>query len=452
MSPTSGGDIRQHTDAADDRGDVRIHEQPTSGLTTNAVARPLYESPRHATDPSARLHGVPTFIKDNTDLAGLPTTYGSEAFVTSPARTDGAYARQLHSTGLSLLGKSRMPEFGLNASTEFAAGPPTRNPWHTGHSSGASSGGAAALVAAGVVPIAHGNDGGGSIRIPAASTGLVGLKPSRGRHVNGEQAKTLPVNIISEGVLTRSVRDTATYIAAIEDRWRNPKLQPVGLVEGASSRRLHIGLHLDTVVGAGVDAQTRAAVERSAALLESAGHTITPVPLPFGAQFVEDYLALLADLLLTTAKVHLDRSFDVRLADGFNLGLRRHHRARWSKTPATVVRLRRTAQAYARFITQFDVVISAVTAHTTPPIGHLSPHIPFDRLLKRLLDYVAFTPLQNATGTPAISIPAGLSRDGLPIGVQIAAGYSDERALLEVAYTLEAASPSCPHYSNGRRE
>ncbi|WP_331517169.1 amidase, partial [Mycobacterium sp.] len=383
--------VRNRTVHPDELATAALTRLDRVDSVLHAVARPLYESPRHATDPRARLYGVPTFIKDNTDLAGLPTTHGSEAFVASPARNDGAYARQLHSTGLSLLGKSRMPEFGLNASTEFAAGPPTRNPWHTGFSSGASSGGAAALVAAGVVPIAHGNDGGGSIRCPAASAGLVGLKPSRGRHVNGEQAKTLPINIISEGVLTRSVRDTAAYVAAAEDYWRNPKLKPVGLVEGTSSRRLHIGLQLDTIVGVGVDAQNRAAVERTAALLEGAGHTITPAPLPFGAQFAEDfvhYFALLADLSLTTAKVHLDWSFDPRLADGFNLGLRRHHRARWAKTPATIVRLRQAARAYARFIADFDAVISPVTAHTTPPIGHLSPHVPFDRLLERLLDYV----------------------------------------------------------------
>lgn len=128
------------------------------------------------------LSGVPTFVKDNVDVAGLPTRHGSAAVPAHPARQDGPFVRQFLDQGLIPLGKSRLPEFGFNATTEFADGaPPTRNPWHTGHSSGASSGGAAALVAAGVVPIAHANDGGGSIRIPAACCGLVGLKPSRGR-------------------------------------------------------------------------------------------------------------------------------------------------------------------------------------------------------------------------------------------------------------------------------
>ncbi|MDT4939080.1 MAG: amidase, partial [Pseudonocardiales bacterium] len=129
--------------------------------------------------------GVPTFVKDNTDVAGLPTSHGSEAFRGNVAKADAPFTTMLTGLGLVSLGKSRLPEFGLNASTEFMTQPPTRNPWNPAYSSGASSGGAAALVAAGVVPLAHANDGGGSIRIPAACCGLVGLKPTRGRVAPG---------------------------------------------------------------------------------------------------------------------------------------------------------------------------------------------------------------------------------------------------------------------------
>src|SRR3954470_2375827 len=186
----------------------------------HAVARELLDPPRHSSDATAGLHGVPTFVKDNTDLQGVPSNHGSEAFRARPARRDGVYTKQFLATGLSVIGKSRLPEFGFSATTEFQTEEPARNPWDTDFSVGASSGGSAALVAAGVVPIAHANDGGGSIRIPAACAGLVGLKPTRHRHIDGEQARHLPINMISEGVFTRSVRDTAAFFAAAEDHWR----------------------------------------------------------------------------------------------------------------------------------------------------------------------------------------------------------------------------------------
>src|SRR3954453_14140402 len=171
---------------------------------------------------------------------------------------------------------------------------PVRNPWHTDYSVGASSGGSAALVASGVVPIAHANDGGGSIRIPAAAAGLVGFKGSRGRHVDGGQARHLPVNMVSEGVVTRTVRDSAAFVAAAEDHWRSSVLPPVGLVRGPAARRgrggvglgpgpagrrLGVGVLLDPVPGARVDDDTRAAVELTASLLEKAGHVVEPISL-----------------------------------------------------------------------------------------------------------------------------------------------------------------------------
>jgi amidase len=172
--------------------------------------------------PTGLFAGVPTFVKDNTDLQGLPTGHGSRAVPRIPAAADGAFARQFLSLGFTVLGKTTLPEFGFNCSTEYQGSPPTRNPWHTGYSCGGSSGGAAALVAAGAVPIAHANDGGGSIRIPAACCGLVGLKPSRGRLLEAEWARMLPVKIIAEGVVTRTVRDTAHFFAGAEQYWRNP--------------------------------------------------------------------------------------------------------------------------------------------------------------------------------------------------------------------------------------
>jgi amidase len=157
------------------------------------------------------LAGVPSLLKDNIDIAGLPTRHGSTALPTSVCSSDSAITAQFRATGLIPIAKTRLPEFGLTATTEFSRSPPTRNPWNTGYSCGGSSGGAAALVAAGVVPIAHANDGGGSIRIPAACCGVVGLKPSRNRLCHAQFVDRLPINIVTDGVVSRTVRDTAAF-------------------------------------------------------------------------------------------------------------------------------------------------------------------------------------------------------------------------------------------------
>ena len=193
-----------------------------------------YERARTARfDTAALLAGVPTFIKDNTDVAGLPTNHGSACFVAKPAKKDSPVTTQYLASGMVVVGKTRLPEFGFNAATEYRFDEPVRNPWNPEHSPGASSGGSGAMVAAGVVPIAHANDGGGSIRIPAACNGLVGLKPSRGRFLDGPQAKSLPLNVVAEGVVTRTVRDTAAYVAAAERYAPAVGMKPIGHVQGA---------------------------------------------------------------------------------------------------------------------------------------------------------------------------------------------------------------------------
>ncbi|MER7555311.1 amidase [Nocardioides sp. NPDC126508] len=414
----------------------------------HALAYEAYDAPRRPDVDTGLLHGVPTLLKDNTDLLGMPTNHGSEAFRARPATHDGRYATQFLSTGMTVLGKSRMPEFGLNATTEFRSGPPTPNPWNTRHSVGASSGGSAALVAAGAVPVAHANDGGGSIRIPAAAAGLVGLKPSRGRHLDGEMARTLPINMVSEGVLTRSVRDTATFHAALERHWRNPALPPLGLVEGPARRRLRVAMIMESVTDAVVDTPTKAAVERTATLLEEQGHSIEPVPIPVDARFGDDFLSywgLLAFLAGNLGRLTIDRTLDTARLDGLTDGLRRAFTSGgWRRTPAALLRLRRAAAAYAAVFDRHDVVLCPVVAGVTPPLGHLSPNVPFEELVDRLLKHVAFTPLQNITGAPAISLPMALSEEGLPIGVQLSAAYGDERTLLELGYALEEQSPWPP--------
>ncbi|MFI8966433.1 amidase [Streptomyces sp. NPDC053493] len=400
--------------------------------------------PAHATGAGGAFAGVPSFVKDNTDYQGLPTGHGSSAFTPRAARRHAPFARQFLSTGVTVLGKTRLPEFGFSPSTEYEGAEPVRNPWHTGFSAGGSSGGSAALVASGAVPIAHANDGGGSIRIPAACCGLVGLKPTRGRVVPNAQSRQLPLDIVSDGVLTRSVRDTAAFLAAAERHWRNTALPPLGLVEGPSGRRLRIGFLVDSPNGVRSDAATRDAVTGTVATLERLGHTVEPVELRIDPRFTEDFLTywgLLSFLLGVTGRT-LGTDFDRRRMDGLSRGLRETYLENWRRTPGVLKRLKQTKVAYAAAFRGLDLILSPVLAHTTPRLGHLSPDVAYPSLIERILAYVAFTPVNNVVGTPSLSLPAATAtEDGLPVGVMFSARPGAERTLLEVAFQLEAEQP-----------
>ena len=390
--------------------------------------------------------GVPSVIKDNTDVAGLPTRHGSEAVPARDAKADAEFTTQFRSTGVVVIGKSTMPEFGFNASTEFEHLPPTRNPWNPEYSAGASSGGSAALVASGVLPIAHANDGGGSIRIPAAACGLVGLKPTRGRVAEAAESATMPVNIISNGVVTRTVRDTAHFLAGAESHQAATGLPPIGLVEGPSERRLRVGLILDSVTTTPTDDETRGAVQDTAMLLEKLGHTVVEVALPVSDKFEADfthYWALLAFSTHHFGRRVIAPDFDKSRTDPLTRYLaRRFVRQSW-RTPSALRGLKRSEAVYRRSFadTGVDVVLSPTLGHTTPPLGHISPNVEFPEMFERLVRYAAFTPLHNASGAPAVSLPMGTTSEGLPIGVHFSALHGDERTLLEVAYELEDARP-----------
>ncbi|MER8041731.1 amidase [Streptomyces sp. NPDC094032] len=409
------------------------------------------EDPVPSASGGGALAGVPAFVKDNTDYLGLPTGHGSAAFAPRPARRHAPFTRQFLSSGVTVLGKTRLPEFGFSPSTEYEGAEPVRNPWNTGFSAGGSSGGSAALVASGAVPIAHANDGGGSIRIPAACCGLVGLKPTRGRVVTNAQSRQLPLDIVSDGVLSRSVRDTAAFLAAAETHWRNPELPPVGLVEGPAERRLRIGFLVDSPNGVHADGDTRAAVLETVARLERLGHAVRPVELRIDPRFTDDFLTywgMLSFLLGVTGRT-LGTGFDRHRMDGLSRGLREAYVKEWRRTPGVLRRLRRTREAYAAAFRGLDLVLTPVLAHTTPPIGHLSPAVPYGTLIERILAYVAFTPVDNVVGTPSLSLPVGATAAaataatgaGLPVGVMFSGRPGAERTLLELAFELEADRP-----------
>ena len=432
--------------SAREAAEAAIQRASVVNPTLNAIQHPDFdrglESAR--TPASGVFSGVPTFVKDNTDFAGLPSDQGSLAVKARPAAAHHEFTRQLLSTGVTVLGKSTMPEFGFNATTEYETLPPTRNPWNTGYSPGASSGGSAALVAAGVVPIAHANDGGGSIRIPAAACGLVGLKPTRGRVVAAAEAARLPVDIISNGVVTRTVRDTAHFLAATQTYRAASGLKPLGLVEGPVSRRLRIGLIVDSITGVPTDDDTRKAVLATADTLASLGHDVREVELPVDRRFMEDfkhYWGLLAFSTQHFGRRVMSPDFDKTLTDPLTRGLaRRFARQAW-RTPMALRGLKRSEQSYRAAFAEVDLILSPTLGYVTPELGYLSPAVEFPVMFERLVQYAAFTPLNNAAGGPAISLPLGRSSADMPIGVHFSADHGDEQTLLELAYELEAARP-----------
>ena len=386
--------------------------------------------------------GVPTFIKDNVAVAGMPTMDGADAWQPRPEADNGDFARTYLATGLIALGKTQLSEFGFSASAEHPRLGPVRNPWNTDHTAGASSSGSGAFVAAGVVPIAHANDGGGSIRIPASCNGLVGLKPSRGRLPLDADMRQMPIRIVVNGVVTRSVRDTAAFYREAEKVWRNPKLGPMGDITGPGRDRLRIGV-FTTSIKSECSPEVKDATLATAALLDRMGHRVEYLGTPPVPQsFVDDFLlywALLAFALVRGGKKRFGESFDRSKLDNLTLGLERHAGRNLHYLPGAIARLATLRRRMLRQLKDFDVLLTPTLAAEPPRIGHLDPTADYDQIIGRLVDWVSFTPLQNVTGDPAISLPLAQAASGLPIGMMFSAHLGQDATLLQLAYEIEAA-------------
>lgn len=388
--------------------------------------------------------GVPTFIKDLDDVRGLPTKSGSRSFGRAAATAQGPYVDALERSGLVFLGKSSTPEFGLTASTEPLLHGPTRNPWNTDYSPGGSSGGAAALVAARVVPIAHATDGGGSIRVPASCCGVLGFKPSRDRSVPLGRP-TGPVVISISHAVSVSVRDNAQWLAVTERTGTDKAFEPVGFVQRERSRRLRIALDLEPLLGGPVDPEVRAAIENTARMCEALGHGVEIAPLPLDKRgLVEAFMVYWASGAARVADVlaqQLGRTPTDADLEPWTLGLAQYFRQRRDRFETAVATIRATSAACEAFHQRYDLLLTPVTTRLPYRIGELSPALPFDEHYARAMGFIGFTPIQNAAGTPAMSVPLHWSSSGLPIGSHFAARSGDERTLLELAYQLEAAHP-----------
>lgn len=420
--------------------------------TLNAIVRERFdEALSDAELPTGGFFsGIPMFFKDMVDVAGMPTHHGSAALEKTRNKTkNDPIVDQILAQGFVNLGKSTMPEFGFTCSTEFprAYRPDTTNPWNSAHSAGGSSGGAAALVAAGVVPMAHSADGGGSTRIPAACCGAVGLKATNGRIQYGALSKGAPSGITMEGVITRSVRDTAYFYAEAEKYYRNPKLEPVGLVTSPVTRRLEVAVIDESIGQRRPDAVTQRELDRTVALLESLGHSVRPIAAPVPDQFLHDFIDTWA---LGAMLVHRFGALAFRGMDRTQVtDLTRY----LSKTmtvgkvltrPKVARRMAGYRQLMEDTFTEhgIDIILSPTMAHPAIKLGEMGMDLPGKEVFERMQEWAIFTPVANASGGPALTLPMGHSEvDNLPVGMLFWARYGQDRLLLELGYELEAAAP-----------
>lgn len=435
---------------ASDLVDAAIQRIERLDGTLHSLSHHAFDQARHeaaALDRAAAegamrpaMAGVPWLAKDSLDHPGMPTRAGSRSRGDAPMVRGHAYVDRLVAQGLVAVGKSAMPEFGLLASTEPLLGPTTRNPWSLAHSPGGSSGGAAAAVAAGLVPLAQGSDGGGSIRLPSSCCGIVGLKPGRDTTVRVRGRHLVEDLLVADSLHARSVRDVAWGFAATHPQTAH------AMVQSVSPRRLRIAVIERGLRGTSPDRDVRDALVRTASLCASLGHAVEFVGWPidgraFMAAFEDLWSHLAADAVDATLPTLGGRRIEDAI-EPWTLGLA--ERARRLPTTALEAAYRQIAtlpQQLSTFFTHYDVVLSPVTNTPPPPLGTFGPTVPVDDLARSMFAWIDYTPLQNMAGTPAISLPLSHGGGGLPIGSMFAADRGQEDTLLALAYELEAAAP-----------
>lgn len=388
--------------------------------------------------------GVPFLIKDVTPYPGLPWRVGSR-LMHGNVGVPTPYTARIDAAGLVTIGKTATSEFGLLGSTETLAHGPTLNPWDLSRSAAGSSGGAAAAVAAGLVPFAHANDGGGSIRIPAAVCGLFGFKPSRGRCAPASPGASDFEALTSDHCVSRSVRDSARVLVLTAAA--SESLPALELREHAPDRRLRIAAWTRTGMGEQPEPEVARAHADTLALLASLGHDITEIDPPaidgaaLGDAFflvagaaVAGVLAMVESMLGTPPPLDAIEPFSRTLAERF-----------LARGPAALEQARatfgRASAAYRATTDRYDVIATPTLATSPWPLGHLSPLLPADILLARTARTVGYTPIHNIVGCPAMSVPLHVSPEGLPIGSHFAARTGEDALLLSLAFELEAARP-----------
>jgi amidase len=422
----------------------RLDPQLNAYVTVDADGALAAARVAESAGSDAPFHGVPISIKDLNETAGLRTTYSTKACATNVPQFDAAVVRRVRAAGFVVLGKTNTPEFGTIAMTESDLNGDCRKPWDVSRTPGGSSGGAAAATAAGLCPVAHGSDGGGSIRIPSSCCGLFGIKPSRGR-VSPAPYGSGSLGLGTSGPIARTVRDAAALLDAMRgyetgDFFVAPEPERSFLAEAElEPGRLRIAWSTTPPLDVPVDPVCRAAVEDAAALLSELGHEVIEATPAWGGD----------DLLLQFTRVWqvgpatagID---DLSLLEPINRMLAEQARSTPSPLHAgAIMQLQRLTRQVLAFWDDVDVLLTPTLALPPVPVGWTfdetrgDPQLAFDRQTL----FTPFTAVVNVTGQPAISVPLHWSGDGLPIGVQCIGAPFAEGTLFRLAAQLEQARP-----------
>ncbi|GEL21234.1 amidase [Pseudonocardia sulfidoxydans NBRC 16205] len=452
------------------RGDVTPEELVRSAMSTierlnpriNAVIHRMFDeglaAARTASTAGAAagpLHGVPFLLKDLlAEYAGSPYRAGSRFLDGNVSTQDAELTRRYKAAGLIILGKTNLPELAVGPATEPKLFGATRNPWNLHITTGGSSGGAAAAVAAGLVPLAHANDGGGSIRIPASCCGLVGLKPSRGRNPLGPRYGQVWGGLVSEHVVSRSVRDSAAALDATHGPdvgapywFENP---PTTYLDATArlKRPLSIAFTEHTYGGNDIHEECRSAVRRAAALCESLGHKVVEARPPIDEDMLFDnFTRMLAVAvaagLRDVARIKGREPREDEIEPLVWLMARRGEKISGGEYLTAAQDLQAMSRQVAQFHEEFDVMLTPTLGQPPVPIGSFVTQPDADpfETRRRMWSFAPFPQLQNATGQPAVSLPLHWTSDGLPVGVQAVARLGEEHVLFGLAGQLEAEAP-----------
>lgn len=423
----------------------------------NAVILPMYEHGREVASgpiPDGPFAGVPFLIKDFlAEYAGFPFSEGSVFLKGYVPGEDSELVKRYKRVGLVFIGKTNTPEFAIGPTTEPRLFGPTHNPWDTTRTPGGSSGGAAAAVASGMVPMAHGNDAGGSIRIPAACCGVFGLKPTRARNPLGPNYGDLISGLVSEHVLTRSVRDSAAMLDATsgpdagDPYWAPPPARPFAQEAGTNPGRLRIAFSTQTPLGTVLHPDSLASVRDAANLCAELGHEVVEASPTFDAEAMwHSFTTILSAGFAWAVKDwerRLGREATPELLEPFVWAFT----GRGREVSATdyllaLQDLQRISRDVARFFDDYDVWLAPSLGEPPVPLGTFaySGGDPFE-VRRRMTAFTPFTFVSNVTGQPAMSVPLYWNDDGLPMGSHFAGRFGDEATLFRLAAQLEEARP-----------
>ncbi len=431
------------------RGAVTARELHEACLARIAALNPLLRAvvtvaERPPPPRSGPLEGVPFLAKDSLPWPGMRWSMGARLFASNVARQHAPVGSRLEAAGLVCVGKSSMSELGLLASTETLLEGVTHNPWDLACSAGGSSGGSAAAVAAGLVPVAHASDGGGSIRVPASACGVFGFKPSRGRTFSGTLVASPFDDLTSEHVVSRSVRDSALVLSLVED---SSSFDPVGFVREPIGRSLRIATWTTTLTGGAPEPGVARALEDTVSLLSSLGHVVEPVPAPtFDVPALTEAFMLVSGAAAASIVDATDQRrgspVQTEELEPFTWALVEAFLARGPDALAWArAQLARAVHAYRDATRGHDVVLTPTVGVERWAVGFLSPVLERPELERRTARVLAYTPIQNAAGCPAMSVPLTFPEGGIPIGSHFAAAPGRDAVLLGLAYQLEAARP-----------